>query len=278
MRRRTVLQRVSVGIATASSVAFAGCSGDNETADGSADGESTDGGDDEETMEGDGDGGSMDGGDDGSTDGGDDGSTDGESDDSTVEEESEDGSSEDEDAPPVVELTEPAYQFSAGESYTYESEWRGNTGKQGWEVLTVDGDQLTIQRTYPTDEGDEITDVSADAGRIYEEMLRLIPGPSFFRNMREAQVYAGVDEFAPGNTFVVDTSDEDLNWDSETVEVTGETTVNGIDCTEFTITSSSGGIVREVCAAEGYPFPLSLNFEQAGVQLLDATLVDTSRA
>lgn len=262
MRRREFVATV----VTSSAIGVAGCSGGgDETTDGNGDDGSTGSSDDDQETE-------QNSGD-GSTESGDD--------DQKTEQNSGDVSTEsgdDDQETELVEVAGPAYGFSEGESYTYEVEWHGKAGEQGWEVLSVNGDELTIRRTYPTNEGQETRDISADAARLYEEMLKQITGPSFFRNMREAQFYAGVDEFAPGNTFTVDTSDKGGDYDSETVEVMGETTVNGIQCIEFTVTSSSGGIVRTVCAADGYPFPLSLHFEQTGVQLLDATLIDTSRS
>ncbi|WP_135536024.1 hypothetical protein [Halostella pelagica] len=250
MERRTVLTQVKVGIATVSAVSLAGCSGDSD--------ETTDGNGDNISGEND----------------GDDQTTERNTADTSTETDGGDQTTETES---MVKLAEAAYEFSEGESYTYDAEFSGQSGEQGWEVLSVDGDNLTISRTYPTDEGQEITDVSADSGRIYREMNKVIPQSSFFRNMRETQFYAEAEEFESGQTFTVDASDNGLDYDSETVEVMGETTVNGISCTEFTVTSSSGGIVKTACAADGYPFPLSLHFEQAGVTLLDATLIDSNR-
>ncbi len=260
VERRTILKQVSVGIATAGSVSLAGCSGggdepaeedeDDEPADGDAETTERDGG--SETTE----------------------SSDDEPDSSS--EETDTGASTEMGS--MVDWSEPAYEFTAGQSYTYDSDFLGTTGEQSWEVRSVDGDELTIRRGYPTEEGQETVDVTAPSDRIYEAIVTTISQQSFFRNLRWGQRYAELDEFEPGNTFTVDTSEREDNYDSETVEVMGETTVNGIQCTEFRVESNSGGIVTTACAAEGFPFPLSHTLEQVGTQLLDATLVDTTQS
>lgn len=261
MERRNLLRNGAVGIAT--TVALAGCS--------NSEGQDTPSNDD-------------------STDGPNSGDENGaESQDSTENNDTDEGTErgddgtggDDEEDLPTVQLNRTPYEFTVGESYTFDTETQGGTSVDTWEVIDTSGSGVTIEATKQQD-GETTTVTKSNISEdIYRDIDLELGGGFLYTNLRNVQPYVDLEELAPGNEFTLDTSDYSATaWDSETVEVQGETTVNSVSCTEFTATTEYDGssVTKTACVAEGYPFALSLNFEQDGFTLIAATVTDENRS
>lgn len=70
---------------------------------------------------------------------------------------------------------------------------------------------------------------------------------------------------------------EDISWETATVAVNGETSVNGVTCTEFTVEPDGEETVQTACVAEGYPFAVSLSVARGGETVIELTLTDSTR-
>lgn len=177
--------------------------------------------------------------------------------------------------PDAVEI--PTYTFSEGESYTYDATFNGNRTEETWTVTAVDGDELTVKLETTADGETESLTVSGTHGNIHDKVAQQ-RNINFFLVARGALVYAQKGELVAGNSFTVDTSDDEkTDWDTETVEVAGETTVNGVTCTEFSVRPEGVDQVVTACLADGYPFALSLSLSKSGQTLLEMTLTDATR-
>jgi len=180
---------------------------------------------------------------------------------------------------PTTEPEGSVYRFSEGESYTYDASFGGTASEETWSVTAVDGDEVTVERTSVSDGETESQTVSGTHSTIFETVTeeRTV---SYFPLLGAATSYGRNRELTPGDTFTVETLGERSEWDSETVEVVGETTVNGVSCTELTATPNSSDApdqVTTVCLADGYPFALSLSLSQDGSTLIEMTLTDATR-
>jgi hypothetical protein len=265
MERRYLLKR---GIAGIAAVTIAGCS-DSTTPESNNDDSSPEDSpsNNDETTD----------GEDTSTDGTDE-QTD--SEESTEEEDGETEEGNDGDDLPTVQLNESTYDFTEGELYKYETELIDSSSVDTWEVTGVSGSEVTVKRTVTTDGETETITKSDSSENIYRTFDRENISQSLFPNLRDVQYYAGLDELTPGSEFIADTSNSSsIAWDSETVEVQEETSVNGISCIKFTATATFRGssITKTACVAKGYPFALSLVFKQNESTLIDTTLSEMNR-
>jgi plastocyanin len=192
------------------------------------------------------------------------------------------GSTGTEAASGVVEI--PRYEFSEGESYTYDALFRTSDGKresiETWEVTSVDGDDLTVEVTSEVD-GDATTQtITGTHETIYDKAGEQLT-VNFFSVARGPLRVAEMGELTAGNSFTVEASQfpnqETIDWSTATVEVSGETSVDGITCTEFSLEPDGGSQVQTACVADGYPFALSVSQEQGGTTVIDLTLTDSTR-
>lgn len=179
-----------------------------------------------------------------------------------------------EGTPADVEL--PAYEFTEGESYTYDANFAGEESEETWSVTSVEGADLTVERV--TEGGGETStqEISGTHDSIYDRVEEE-RDVNFFPLLRAALVYAEKGDLTPGNSFTVENDDENTDWDTATVDVAGETTVNGVDCVEFTVTPDGVDQVTTICLADGYPFALSLSLAQGGDALIEMSLTDETR-
>lgn len=179
----------------------------------------------------------------------------------------------------AVSLELPTYEFSEGESYTYDVNFAGTETEETWTVTAVDGDEVTVERLSTVDGETRSQTVSGTHDGIYDTVAES-RDVNFFPLARNAVVYAQETGVTTGDTFTVATPSEKTDWDSETVEVLGETTVNGVSATEFRVTPDGPDApnqVTTVALADGYPFALSLSFSQDDSALLEMTLTDATR-
>lgn len=61
------------------------------------------------------------------------------------------------------------------------------------------------------------------------------------------------------------------------MNVQGESSVNGVACTEIEILPDGSEQERTACLAEDYPFAISLALAQGGQTVLSMTLTDATR-
>jgi hypothetical protein len=263
MDRRDLLKRGVAGIAA---VTIAGCSDSNTSEPTNNDDSSPEDSpsNDDETTD----------GVDTSTDGTDE-RTDGEE--STDEEDGGTEEGTDGDDLPTVQLSQSTYDFTEGELYKYETELLDSSSVDTWEVTGVSESEVTVNRTVTTDGETETVTISDSSKNIYRAIDVENISQSLFPNLRDAQ-YAELDELTPGSKFIVDTSmSSSIPWDSETVEVQEEASVNGISCIKYTATVRELSVTKTACVAKGYPFALSLVFTQSGSTVIDTTLSEMNR-
>jgi plastocyanin len=182
----------------------------------------------------------------------------------------------------VVEI--PRYEFSVGESYTFETLLRTSDGTtettETWAVTSVEGDDVTVEVTSEADGETTTKTLSGTHETIYDAAARKLTF-NFFSVARSPLRIAEIGELSAGNNFTVQRSQfpnqDTINWSTATVEVAGETTVNGVTCTEFTLRPADVDQVQTACVADDYPFAVSLQAEQAGTTTMELTLTDSTR-
>jgi plastocyanin len=193
-----------------------------------------------------------------------------------------DGSSESGSAGKVVEI--PEYEFSVEESYSFDTFVRTSDGTrestETWTVNEVDGDDITVE-VYSEANGETTTKTfSGTHETIYDVAGEELPF-NFFSVARSPLRFAQMGDFSAGNIFTVQRSQfpnqDTINWSTATVEVVGETSVNGVSCREFTVRPENEDQVQTACLADGYPFAASLQAEQAGQTTMELTLTDSNR-
>lgn len=170
----------------------------------------------------------------------------------------------------------PTYEFTEGESYTYDANFAGQESEETWLVTSVDGGNVTIERETVSDGETYTQSISGTLSNIYDR-VQAERDISYFPLLRSSLKYKQEGDLTAGNSFSIRSTHESDNWETATVEVAGETTVNGVTCTEFSVIADSIDETQTICVADGYPFAVSLLFEQNGERLLEMTLVESNR-
>lgn len=170
----------------------------------------------------------------------------------------------------------PDYTFSVGESYTYDVVFGDSESTETFTVTDVSGDQITVERVTEADGGRQTETYTASQTGIYDTLQdeRRI---SYFPVARSALFYKYEGDLTAGNEFTVATPGSSTDWDSETVTVEGETTVNGITCTKFEAVPDGDYRTLVGCIADGYPFIISFELVRNGSTAFGMTLVDQNR-
>ena len=173
----------------------------------------------------------------------------------------------------------PPYEFTEDESYTYDTVVGMNKSEEKWLVTNVDGDNLTVKLETTTEEQMTSISISGTHGNIFDKASET-ERENIFPLLRGPLIYPTKGEMTEGNTFTVDTSDLPSKWDSETVTVLGDNTINGIDCTELQI--EPGGdynqlITVNIADTEDYPFALAVQIKEDGVVQFDTELLRQNR-
>lgn len=182
----------------------------------------------------------------------------------------------------VVEI--PRYEFSAGESYTFDTLFRGSNGArestETWDVTSVEGDDVTVEVTSTVDGETTTNTLSGTHETIYGAAAQQLTF-NVFAIARSPLRIAEMGELSAGNRFTIQrgqfANQDTIDWETATVEVAGETTVNGVTCTEFTVRPDGVDQVQTACVAENYPFAVSIHVEQAGTTTVELTLTDSTR-
>ncbi|UHQ96355.1 cupredoxin domain-containing protein [Natrinema halophilum] len=182
----------------------------------------------------------------------------------------------------VVDI--PRYEFSEGESYTFETLFRTNDGTrestETWRVTAVDGDDVTVEVTSEVDGETTTQTFSGTHETIYDAAARQLTFDAFSVARSPLRV-AEMGDLSTGNSFTVQRSQfpnqDTIDWSTATVEVAGETTFNGVTCTEFTLRPDDADQTQTACVADDYPFAVSLRVEQAGTTTMELTLTDSAR-
>lgn len=181
---------------------------------------------------------------------------------------------EPEETPEDSEL--PTYTFSEDESYTYATIFGDGESEETWSVTSAEGDNVTVERKTVANGETDTQSISGTHSNIFNEVQRA-RDINYFALLRGALIYAQKGDLSAGNTFTVEGTNENDDWETATIDVAGETTVSGVTCTEFTVTPNSVDQGQTVCVADDYPFAVSLSFEQGGEVLLNMTLLDYER-
>jgi hypothetical protein len=179
-----------------------------------------------------------------------------------------------EDSPGSSEL--PTYTFSEGESYTYDTVFGDGESEETWSVTSVDGDNITVERVTVANGETNTQSISGTHSTIFDEVEQA-RDINYFPLIRGALIYRQKGELSAGNSFTVQSTNENDSWETATVDVAGESTVNGVTCTQFTVSPDSVDQVQTVCLADDYPFAVSLSFEQQGEVLIEMSLTDHER-
>jgi len=182
----------------------------------------------------------------------------------------------------VVEI--PRYEFSKGESYTFETLFRTSEGTrestETWRVTAVDGDDVTVEVASEADGETTTQTFSGTHETIYDAAARQLTFDAFSVARSPLRV-AEMGDLSAGNSFTVQRSQfpnkDTIGWSTATVEVAGETTINGVTCTEFALRPDDADQVQTACVADGYPFAVSIRVEQAGTTTMELTLTDSTR-
>ncbi|WP_115864750.1 twin-arginine translocation signal domain-containing protein [Halorussus litoreus] len=179
-----------------------------------------------------------------------------------------------EDTPEESQL--PTYTFSEGESYTYDTTFGDGESEETWTVTSVDGDDVTVERKTVANGESHTQSISGTHSSIFDEVEKA-RDINYFPLIRAALIYGQRGDLSAGNTFTVRSTGENEDWETATVDVAGETTVDGVTCTEFTVNPESVDQAQTICLADGYPFAVSLVFEQGGEVLIEMMLTDHER-
>jgi len=171
------------------------------------------------------------------------------------------------------------YEFTEGESYTYNNSLFGSTATETWTVVSVDGDNGTVEVTSSNGETTQNTTITGTHSSIVRKAGRdEVAG--LFVYARAPLAITGMGDASGGN-FTVDGNDLPTNSSvagrTATVAPQGETTVNGVQCTEYVVVPEDSQQRLRTCVNEDYPFAVSMRGSQAGRTFLSMELVDSDR-
>ncbi|MFD1587262.1 hypothetical protein ACFR9U_09720 [Halorientalis brevis] len=171
------------------------------------------------------------------------------------------------------------YEFTDGESYTYDSSLFGSTATETWTVVAVDGDDVTVEVTSSNGDTTKNTTITGTHSEIVRKAGRdEVAG--MFVYARAPLAIAGMGD-GSGQNFTVDGNELPTNSSvagrTATVAPQGETTVNGIQCTEYVVVPEDSQQQLRTCVNEDYPFAVSMRGSQAGQTFLTMELVDSNR-
>lgn len=173
------------------------------------------------------------------------------------------------------------YQFSEGESYTYNVTFLGSSTVNTWKVVSVDNGTMTVNATQSSASGGE--QVSTIRGNQTTLMMAAAQDniAQFFAQARNAMALQGIVANASSGTTMQLSKDNLANpkavsWTTANLTVKDTTTVNGISCTRATLEPDSGP-TSTACLAADYPFPLTLTATQGGRTALAMKLTNATR-
>jgi len=170
------------------------------------------------------------------------------------------------------------YEFQTGESYTYQVGSGATAQELTWEVLSVQGDQVTVEVTSEAGGRTSSSTLEGPQDEIFQQatgdMTALL-----FVSLRVSTVAAEGESLSMGNTWTVRSenlvSSQQVSWETAEVEVIDTDTYAGIECSVIEITPDDGSDVLTSCVNQDYPFALSLT-QRGGAQFA-VELTGTSR-
>lgn len=157
-----------------------------------------------------------------------------------------------------------SYTFETNEGYLYDVSTSNGSFRVGWITESVGEDSLTINVSAGTGSQIGSMNVTADRDEPFAPVFRSSrPGALFFL-LRMPIRAAGNQSLSAGETWTV-TSDElapeapgSVAWDTATVSVGQEESVNGVPCHTVTIDPENTSSTVTACIEEGWPFALSV--------------------
>lgn len=172
-----------------------------------------------------------------------------------------------------------SYQFTEDESYTYNVTFLGSSSTTSWDVVSVDGENVTVEVVSATSRATQNTTITGNHSTVVKKATRDRVA-ALFASARAPMAIAGMGDMSSGN-FTIESDNlpgnSSYEWDTATVSPQGQTTVNGVGCMEFTVVPDGSQQVLTTCVNEEYPFALSLSAEQNGQTALAMQLENSTR-
>jgi len=171
------------------------------------------------------------------------------------------------------------YQFTEGESYTYNVTFLGSNSQMTWDVVSVDGEDVTVEITSESARGTQNTTINGTQETILQSAAEDQSG-AIFASSRAPLAILSMGAGTEGN-FTIESDNipggTSFDWDTATVSPQGTRTVNGVGCSEFVVDPDDRDQDLTACVAEDYPFALSVDGEQDGQTALAIDLTNATR-
>lgn len=172
------------------------------------------------------------------------------------------------------------YQWTEGESYTYEaSSQQSGTSTYTWRVVDVSDGEVTANITAAASGQERTSTFTGPQGAIFSGDSQNFQALTFLIMQLPQQVVAG-HNLQPGNSWTL--SSEELSMgagstqtatpQSIQVDVTGTSQVAGTQCYNIEATSSADDSTLNACVKEGWPFALSLSTTGGGENTISTSL------
>ncbi len=185
------------------------------------------------------------------------------------------------DADAEASIPSTNYQWTEGESYSYETESaRGDNSEYTWTVTDVSDGEVTVEIESQFGTTSDTTTVTGPQGNFFDGTLESQGAVFLFLHL--PQILIDGQELTAGNEWTL--TAEDFNATdvagSEPIEVrvTGTDTVAGQEC--HTFEASDGTSTFQGCVKEDWPFALGFNASGSGdaqFSLGKTTLTDFNR-
>jgi hypothetical protein len=173
-----------------------------------------------------------------------------------------------------------SYQWTEGESYTYEaSSEQSGTSTYSWTVTDVSDGQVTVNITSAASGQTRSSTFSGPQGAIFSGDSQNLQALTFVIVQVPQQLVAGR-TLEVGNSWTLSSEELSVGAGSTNtatpqtvrVEVTGTSQVAGTQCYDVEASSDAQDSTLNACVKQGWPFALSLSSTGGGENTMTGTL------
>lgn len=158
------------------------------------------------------------------------------------------------------------YQWTEGESYTYQSASGDSQSTFGWTVTDVSDDEVTVELLTNSSGSEKRTSTfSGPQGAIFSGDSQNFQTITFVIMQLPQQLVEG-HSLSVGNSWTMSSTEISMGSGSQTatpqqitVEVTGKSRIAGTQCYDIEATSSQDDTKLHSCVKKGWPFALSFS-------------------
>jgi len=179
-----------------------------------------------------------------------------------------------------MEASALSYQWTEGESYTYEaSSEQSGTSTITWTVTDVSDGQVSVNITAAASGQTRSSTFSGPQGSIFSGDSENLQALTFVIMQVPQQLVAGR-TLEVGNSWTLSSEDLSVGAGSTNtatpqtvrVEVTGTSQVAGTQCYDIEATSDAQESTLDACVKEGWPFALSFSTSGGGDSTMSGTI------